>query len=346
MERAGAKHMPAFTLAHLSDLHVTPVRVRRPLDFLNKRFLGALSWSLRRRREYRPEVLAALVSDLHTQGPDHVVITGDLTNIALEDEFSASLPWLQKLGGPQQVSVIPGNHDTYTRGSESLPWTYWADYMRSHIPPDTLPDPALRPSDFPPTEFPTLRTSGPVALVGVSTARATAPFYASGTIGRTQLDRLERLLGALAHTPLGRVVLIHHPPQPIAISARRRLTDAAAFRAVLAKTGAELILHGHMHRTVTASIPGPWGPIPVVGVPASAAIGRRPQRRSRYHLYRIEPHGAVNGRSRFQITLTSRAYDPRTASFHPAAEQELSHGLTLDSGASLELEAKQSAQRV
>ena len=316
--------MPAFTLAHLSDLHVTPVRVRRPIDFLNKRFLGALSWSLRRRKEYRPEVLAALVSDLRAQGPDHVVITGDLTNIALEDEFSASLPWLQKLGGPQHVSLIPGNHDTYTRGSESSPWAYWDDYMRSHIPTDTLPDLALLPSDLPPTEFPTLRLCGPLALVGVSTARATAPFYASGTIGRTQLDRIERLLSALANTPLSRVVLIHHPPQPIAISARRRLTDATDFRAVLARTGAELILHGHIHRTVTASIPGPRGPIPVVGVPASAAVGRRPQRRSHYHLYRVEPHGEVNGRRRFQITLTSRRYDPGTTSFLHATEQSLS----------------------
>ena len=338
--------MPAFTLAHLSDLHVTPVRVRRPTDFLNKRFLGALSWSLRRRKEYRPEVLAALVSDLHAQGPDHVVITGDLTNIALEDEFSASLPWLQKLGGPQHVSLIPGNHDTYTRGSESSPWAYWGDYMRSHTPADTPSDSGVLPSGFSSTEFPTLRLCGPLALVGVSTARATAPFYASGTIGRTQLDRLEHLLSTLANTSLSRVVLIHHPPQALAISARRRLTDAADFRAVLAKTGAELILHGHVHRTVMASIPGPWGPIPVVGVPASAAIGRRPQRRSRYHLYRIEPRGEVNGRRRFRITLTSRLYDPGTASFHHAAEQSLSSRLTLDSAASLELEAKESAQRV
>lgn len=338
--------MPAFTLAHLSDLHVTPVRVRRPLDFLNKRVLGALSWALRRRKEYRPEVLAALADDLHEQEPNHVVVTGDLTNIALPDEFSASLPWLQKLGGPQHVSVIPGNHDTYTRGSESSPWAYWGDYMRSHIPADTLPDPSVLPSDFPAMEFPTLRVCGPVALVGVSTARATAPFYASGTIGQTQLDRLERLLSALAPTPLGRVVLIHHPPQALAIAARRRLTDAAAFRAVLAKTGAELILHGHMHRTVTASIPGPCEPIPVVGVPASAAIGQRPQRRSRYHLYRIEPRGEGNGRIRFQITLTSRAYNPGTTGFHHFAEQKLWHGLTLDSSVGLELEAKQSAQRV
>ncbi len=338
--------MPAFTLAHLSDLHVTPVRVRRPGDILNKRVLGVVSWSLRRRKEYRPEVLAALIDDLHTQGPGHVVITGDLTNVALEDEFSASLPWLQKMGGPQRVSLIPGNHDTYTRRSESCPWAYWGDYMRSHILPDTWSGPTRLPPDFPPTEFPTLRTCGPVALVGVSTARATAPFSASGTVGQTQLDRLERLLHALANTPLCRVVLIHHPPQPIALTARRRLTDAADLRAVLAKTGAELILHGHVHRTVRASIPGPWGPIPVVGVPASAAIGRRPQRRSRYHLYRIVSYGTANGRPRFQITLTARGYDPKTASFHHAAEQPLSPGLTLDSSTNLALEAEQSAQRV
>ena len=317
------KTMSVFTLAHLSDLHVTPVRVRRPADFLNKRLLGALSWSLRRRKEYRPEVLAALVNDLHTQGPDHVVITGDLTNIALKDEFSASLPWLQKLGGPQHVSLIPGNHDTYTRKSESSPWTYWSAYMRSHTPADTMSDPPVLPPGSPATEFPTLRTCGPIAIVGVSTARATAPFYASGTIGEVQLGRLEQLLSALAKTSLGRVVLIHHPPQHIALSARRRLTDAAAFRAVLAKAGAELILHGHIHTTVKASIPGPDGPIPVVGVAASAAIGRRSHQRSRYHLYRIEPQGEVNGRVRFQITMTSRAYNPRNTCFQHYDEQGL-----------------------
>lgn len=319
--------MSVFTLAHLSDLHVTPVRFWPPSDFVNKRVLGALSWSLRRRKEYRPEVLAALVQDLHAQEPDHVAITGDLTNIALADEFAASLPWLEKLGGPQHVSVIPGNHDTYTHTSESFPWTYWSAYMRSATLQPSVPDPPACPSS--PTEFPTLRTCGPLAIVGISTAQATAPCYASGTIGQAQLSRLEQLLDALAKTSLCRVVLIHHPPQDSTVSVRRRLTDAAAFRTILATAGAELVLHGHIHRTVKASIAGPDGPIPVIGVRASSAIGRHPDRRAHYHLYRIvspDTRQETNGSSsspRFQITLTTRAYNPADGNFLHHAEQIL-----------------------
>ena len=319
--------MSAFTLAHLSDLHVTPVRLQHPQAFLNKRALGALSWSLRRRKEYRPEVLAALASDLRTQQPDHLVITGDLTNIALEDEFSASLPWLQRLGGPQQVSLIPGNHDTYTPSSERFPWAYWSDYMRSDDLSSATSDlPTLLSkhiANHTASSFPTIRTCGPVAVVGVSTAQATAPFYASGAVGRNQLQRLEQLLSTLAKTPLCRVILIHHPPQEMNASARRRLTDADAFRRVIVKNGAELILHGHIHKTIRASIPGPHGPIPVVGVRASSAIGRRSQRRSQYHLYRIEQQQEANSRSRFRIMLTTREYSSEDANFHHLSEQLL-----------------------
>ena len=317
--------MSVFTLAHLSDLHVTPIRVRRPLDFVNKRVLGALSWSLRRRHEYRPEVLAALVADVQAQESDHIAITGDLTNIALEDEFTASLPWLQKLGGPQHVSVIPGNHDTYTPKSEAFPWTYWAEYMCSRMPSEMMRGAPGLPSGSA-TVFPTVRVFGQLAIIGVSTAHATAPFCASGTVGPPQLSRLERILRTLANTSLCRVVLIHHPPLDLPVSARRRLMDAAAFRAVLADAGAELVLHGHIHRTVKASIPGPHGPIPVVGVRASSAVGRRPHRRSHYHLYRIEPQQAQQeeGRSaRFRISLATRAYDPTTHSFQHHTEQVL-----------------------
>ena len=145
----------------------------------------------------------------------HVVITGDLTNIALEDEFSASLSWLQKLGGPQRVSLIPGNHGhLYARErifSVGVLGRTICALMSQRIRGQTL---SCYPQAFPPTEFPTLRLCGPLALVGVSTARATAPFYASGTIGRTQLGRLEQLLSALANTPLssGRA---YSPPSPL-----------------------------------------------------------------------------------------------------------------------------------
>lgn len=316
--------MPAFTLAHLSDLHVTPVRGRRPAAFLNKRMLGALSWAVRRRWEYRPDVLAALLDDLHTHAPDHVVVTGDLTNLGLADEYADALTWLERLGGPRRVSLIPGNHDVYTSDSAIYPWTYWAEYLRSRPEAANGCPGATTPPGPQPGEFPTLRVCGPVAVVGVSTARATAPFLASGAIGRGQLRRLEAVLGRLAETPYCRVVLVHHPPAARSVSARRCLTDAAAFRDVLAKTGAELVLHGHSHRTITTTIPGPHGPIPVVGVRAASARGRRPARGAGYHLYRIEPLDVPAPRARFRVALTARLYCAADRAFRLADESLLS----------------------
>lgn len=316
--------MSVFTLAHVSDLHVTPVSIRRPAALLNKRMLGALSWAFRRRRKYRADVLAALLDDLQTHAPDHVAITGDLTNLGLADEYADALTWLERLGGPRGVSLIPGNHDVYTSESVAYPWTYWGDYLRSR--PETTngrcgtdPAPTSRAE-----EFPTVRVCGPVAIVGVSTARATAPFLASGTVGPDQLRRLEAMLDRLAATSLCRVVLIHHPPGAQTASARRRLTDAAAFRTVLEKTGAELVLHGHSHRTLTTTVPGPHGPIPVVGVRAASAWSRQADRVAGYHLYRIEPPDGQAPQVRFRIVLTARTYCPDEHDFRPAGDRLLS----------------------
>lgn len=71
----------SFTLAHLSDLHITPVRFRYLPFRLNKQTLGWVKWSLRRSKEHRPEVLDALITDLHAQHPDQIAVTGDLSTL-------------------------------------------------------------------------------------------------------------------------------------------------------------------------------------------------------------------------------------------------------------------------
>ena len=292
-----------YTLAHLSDLHITPVRMTNPLVLLNKRALGWLSWALRRRKEYRSEILQTLIYDLHQQPHDAVVVTGDLANISLEEEFSAAVPWLQQLGSPKDVFIVPGNHDAYIPMSYEQSWKHWEAYLQS--------DKAQRVNGAfqEAVVFPTVRIREPVVLIGVNTALAPASWFkANGSVGQQQLERLERLLQQFAPTGLCRVVLMHHPPSE-EIEARRRLTDTAAFCEVLRKAGAELVLHGHLHRTVLRSVPGPQGPIPVVGVRSASAVGSRPKKRARYHLYRIERSNSEPRAPRFDISVVVRAYD-------------------------------------
>lgn len=294
-----------FKLAHISDPHLGPLPPVRLRELANKRFFGWLSWVRRRRALHRPEVLTALVGDLASFSPDHLVVTGDLTNIALPGEFEQVGRWLQAIGTPETVSVVPGNHDAYV----AVPWeqslAQWSAFMSCE---ETAAADAPRNGAG---AFPYVRHRGPLAIVGLSSAQATPLFQAHGTLGSAQLDRLDGVLRRLGETGRFRVVLLHHPPGTAGIAWRKRLVDAAAFREVVAGAGAELVLHGHDHTFGRETIDGPDRPVPVLGVPSASASydgGRHPI--SHYQLYGIEQVG--NG---WQIEVTARGYDPASGRF-------------------------------
>jgi 3',5'-cyclic AMP phosphodiesterase CpdA len=260
-----------FTLAHLSDLHMAAEP--RGSQLLGKRGLGYINWLRKRKKIHRPEVLEALVNDLKAQNFDHVAVTGDLVNFSLPEEYSRARDWLAALGDPRDVTTMPGNHDVYVRGVEAQPAQFWGDYMRGDDGVD---------------RFPFLRRRGDVALIALSTGVATGPFMATGRLGARQLSRLAEIL-IQTHDAF-RVVLIHHPPQSPLRRYLRRLTDAPALRQVLAEQGAELLLHGHDHRSSLLLLDAPNGKkIPAVGVPsASAAAAHGEEGAAAYHLFKID----------------------------------------------------------
>jgi 3',5'-cyclic AMP phosphodiesterase CpdA len=294
----------ALTFAQLSDPHLSSPEGARWRDLAGKRLLGYLSWRRRRRAEHRTEVLEALRHDLLGVHPEHVVITGDLTQIALPDEFSQARRWLDSLGSPAQVTVVPGNHDAYVPMSWAQGLRHWQPYLVSDdVPSDGRIDSARR-------VFPSLRVRGPVALIGLSSARPSAPLLATGRLGRGQLERLEALLRQTRERGLFRVVLLHHPPVPGEERWRKRLTDAARLCAVIARQGAELVLHGHRHRSVQSRIEIPGTHVPVFGIPSASAIGYLTGRVAQYHVYRVEATPAA-----WQLELEVRGYVPETQGF-------------------------------
>src|SRR6478672_2196181 len=100
--------MAAFALAHLSDPHLPPLPAPRFGDLMNKRALGYLNWTRNRHKYQRREVLDALVSDMHRQRPDHIAMTGDFVNLALEAEFEPARAWLEGIGSPERITIVPG----------------------------------------------------------------------------------------------------------------------------------------------------------------------------------------------------------------------------------------------
>jgi len=287
-----------FTLAHLSDPHLADISGSQFSEFLNKRFFGYLKWRLRRKSEHHDDVLAAMIQDVRTARPDHIVVTGDLTHLGLAAEFARAKELLAALGSPSQVTVIPGNHDAYVDGALDSRLTQWAEYMVSDgIKVGAGADCALQ------AVFPSLRVRNGVALIGVSTAQPCSTFLAVGCIGNDQQQRLQRILIETGQQDLFRVVLIHHPPKSGVVSWRKRLTDAEIFQKTLQDCGVELILHGHSHHPSRTYLETSAGRIPVIGVPSASASGKNPERRARYHLYRLSPR--VDG---WDIRVRVRSY--------------------------------------
>src|SRR5439155_18750685 len=110
--------------------------------------------------------------------------------------------------------------------------------------------------------WPVRRPRGRAPPDGPPARRATPWFTAYGRLGAGQLARLRRVLADPRLTGKARVVAIHHPPAGERAESRiRGLRDHAAFAAVIAETGADLIVHGHEHRDMTCSLPGPEAPV-------------------------------------------------------------------------------------
>jgi 3',5'-cyclic AMP phosphodiesterase CpdA len=310
--RNDMKHAP-FVLAHLSDPHLFSPSGVRVSDLLNKRIYGYLSWHLRRHREHRGEILAAMLKDVRAAKPDHIALTGDLTHLGLPSEFREARELLRSLGPPSQVTVIPGNHDAYVATSLRGPVRFWSEYMASD------PDLGSRKGEATSgTVFPLLRIRGSVAVIGVSTAHPSGPFLAVGSVGREQLEKLEDVLAETGRRRLFRVVLIHHPPVRGAVSWRKRLTDYRAFQLLVVRCGAELILHGHTHRTFEGHVETPRGKVSCFGTPSASALGRTAWRRARYHLFRL-----VGKENRLELFLSVRVYSPRQKQFVEEGERQV-----------------------
>jgi 3',5'-cyclic AMP phosphodiesterase CpdA len=254
-----------FRLAHISDIHLGPLPDVTYRDLASKRMVGYVNWQRNRRHVMQDGTLNSIVADIKANAPDHLAITGDLVNLALDGEVELARLWLDTLGQPHDVSVVPGNHDAYVPGAFDRVCRSWAAWM-------TGDDPTVSADRH---LFPYMRVRGQVALIGVSTARATAPFMANGFFREDQSHRLGSLLDDAGRRGLFRVVMIHHPPVRNAVAQHKRLFGIGNFQKTVSRHGAELILHGHSHVPSLYSIGGKGkAQVPVVGAAAAGqAVG-------------------------------------------------------------------------
>lgn len=301
-------------LAHFTDLHL-PIPESPGLgDLLSKRALGYLSWSRNRRFRHRKDALDRLATDFRAAGADFAAITGDIANISLPSEFTAAFQWLKEHFQEQSAGFCPGNHDAYV----ALDWEAGLGRLSpfmTGVRSDDMDRPPMGPDDFP-----FVRRISDVAVVFANSSPPTLPGLASGRLGAEQIERVRQRLAELGNDGLCRVLALHHPVTDGATPARKALDDRAALRSALYEAGVELVLHGHTHYPVWATIETRNGPRPVAGGGSAShptAHGRYAP--ARYNLFQIE-RTASGG---WRIDVEARELDPATGDVKTAERREL-----------------------
>jgi 3',5'-cyclic-AMP phosphodiesterase len=202
-------------IAQISDLHITPP--------------GQLAYG-------RIDTTAALMRSIDTlnrmsPAPDLVVISGDIANSALPEEYEHAKALLGALRIP--FAAIPGNHD------RRMP-------MRSAFP-DVAYD----------TENGALNAMRQVHGLDVLLVDSTVPGQAHGELDAATLTWLEHALAASRTRPA--LLFLHHPPfrTGIVYSDAIGLRNSDALATLLRRhPRTRLVAAGHMHRAAQTVFAG------------------------------------------------------------------------------------------
>lgn len=228
----------SIRVGQMTDIHVPDFTDLRPVDFLGKRATGWVNFTRKRSEEYDQNIVRAGVARFVAERPDLVVISGDLTNLALPSEFRASLKLLDPLreAGIRTV-VFPGNHDYYVPAAANGQFEELCEGWQ----------PADRRGD---AFYPFVCRAGDVAVLCFNSAIPTPPMLAYGLVDDAQIARGKDLAAAEAAAGRTIVFALHHHPTKAPHKKRewtRGLRNAHAFRAAAAECGAVLVMHGHNH---------------------------------------------------------------------------------------------------
>ena len=114
--------------------------------------------------------------DLRAEAVDHVLLTGDIVNFSLPEEFRQAAGWLSALGPAERISLVPGNHDALVAVPAAEGLDLWKPWTRLE------------------NGWPFVHRLDGLALIGLNSALPTAPLLARGALGAAQLARLEQVL--------------------------------------------------------------------------------------------------------------------------------------------------------
>ena len=215
-------------------------------------YLAYQLWRLRRifyHRHDSQRAREALCTDLAQRPPDHIVVTGDLTNVALDSEFQLGAAWLRRLQVIAPVTIVPGNHDvniSRLRSGAGMARTTKLDRYLEHT--GFLHEGLPRGEQL----YPFVRRIGDVSLIALDSTAFNLMVNSRGAIDTEQLERTGDLLSSPAIRGTQPVIAMHHHLVPRGGKRRRshyfmELENADEMIDLVRQSDADLVLHGHIH---------------------------------------------------------------------------------------------------
>ena len=221
------------TIIHISDLHFHSYP-QKLSEFNAKRILGATNLLIRRAGEFPLKRAKLLVERIQEMEWDHLVISGDITQLSLEKEFSMAREILDPLLiNSEQVTVIPGNHDRYVfqQHGTDLFTKYFGEFFGTN-------------------EIHVSKINQKWVIVGWDSAHPNDLKTASGTVKSSTIRSTENLIkNSSDQTNL--IVVNHFPltfPEDWKFDRSHELYNLVPVRNwILQNSQIRLYLHGHIH---------------------------------------------------------------------------------------------------
>jgi 3',5'-cyclic AMP phosphodiesterase CpdA len=240
-------------IAHLSDLHLLEAGpVASFLQGLAIRFVSVgRALDARGRVRKLERALAAVVR----ARADHLVVTGDLTEVGAPAQFEVLAEVLHGSGiAPENVTLVPGNHDAYTSGEA---------WRRALEGPLRAYRGASAGRDGQVVE------RGDVVFLPVDVSCPQSIARSAGELRPDVAAALEARFADAAFRHKALVVAQHHHPYAHEQSAWQwvdGLRGSARLMDLLARHPHVQVLHGHLHRAVDRLVG--LGKSRILGAPA------------------------------------------------------------------------------
>ena len=198
------------TILHISDVHFGPPHL--------------------------PRISEGVLALVEQRRPDLVVVSGDLTQRALPEQFREARAWIDRI--PAATLVVPGNHDIPFHKPLHRLWRRFiepfGEYRRFFSP-----------------ELEPLYSDPELVVVGINTAHGWT--IKDGTVRLKRLLEVAEIFGQAAAGAF-KVVVAHHQLVPApGFGSQSVSTHADEAVELFARCGVELVLSGHLHQGYVAS---------------------------------------------------------------------------------------------